>query len=246
MKYRTTLLVIGANLLALTALVFIYPHLMLAPGRLIAGHAPLEADCFACHQPFVGATAQRCIACHALAKIGRETTQGVPVVGQKIKTPFHQGLVQQDCMACHSDHADVRKYHAGARFSHELLAVAIRDRCGQCHARPSDTLHAKVAEDCGTCHGRERWKPASFEHGKYFLLDRDHNVTCVTCHLGSDYKRTTCYGCHEHTPAKMRAEHAEEGIRDLENCAKCHRNANKEDAKRAMRALGLGGGGEGE
>ena len=31
-----------------------------------------------------------------------------------------------------------------------------------------------------------------------------------------------CYGCHEHTPAKIRAEHQEEGIRDFEKYVDCH------------------------
>ncbi len=53
-----------------------------------------------------------------------------------------------------------------------------------------------------------------------------------TCHVGNDYKRYTCYGCHEHTPAKVRAEHEEEGIRDFENCVKCHRSGDKESAER--------------
>ena len=67
------------------------------------------------------------------------------------------------------------------------------------------------------------------------MLDRDHNTTCVTCHTGNDYKRYTCYGCHEHTPAKVRAEHEEEGIRDFENCVECHRSADEEPPKRGAR-----------
>jgi len=57
--------------------------------------------------------------------------------------------------------------------------------------------------------------PATFDHNQYFVLDRDHNARCVTCHLGNDYKRYTCYGCHEHTPDNIRREHIEEASVNL-------------------------------
>jgi cytochrome c peroxidase len=54
--------------------------------------------------------------------------------------------------------------------------------------------------------------------------------------VNNDYSRYTCYGCHEHTPANVRSEHEEEGIRNFDNCVKCHRNATDEPKE---------GGGEG-
>ena len=53
----------------------------------------------------------------------------------------------------------------------------------------------------------------------------DHNATCSTCHVGNDYSRYTCFGCHEHTPSNIRAKHEKEGIRNFENCVACHRSA---------------------
>lgn len=41
--------------------------------------------------------------------------------------------------------------------------------------------------------------------------------------------RYTCYGCHQHTPANIRGEHIEEGIRNFANCVDCHRSADEED-----------------
>jgi hypothetical protein len=73
--------------------------------------------------------------------------------------------------------------------------------------------------------------PATFDHDKYFVLDRDHNVKCVTCHERNDYSRYTCYGCHEHSPEKIRREHIEEGIRDFKNCVECHRSADEHDIR---------------
>ena len=46
--------VLAANIIAITVLVFIYPQLMIAPGKLIPGHKQLDTDCFACHTPFRG------------------------------------------------------------------------------------------------------------------------------------------------------------------------------------------------
>ena len=49
--------------------------------------------------------------------------------------------------------------------------------------------------------------------------------------MGNDYSRYTCYGCHEHTPANIRREHIEEGIRKFDDCFACHRNADEHDMR---------------
>ena len=91
--------------------------------------------------------------------------------------------------------------------------------------------------NCSQCHSQERWTPATFDHDKYFVLDETTMTRCVTCHVRNDYRRYTCYGCHEHTADNIRREHIEEGIRDYSNCVKCHRSANENDIR---------GGGNGE
>jgi hypothetical protein len=58
---KTLKIVLAANLIVLALLAFAYPHLMIAPGKLIPGHSKLETDCFACHAPFSGAATERCI-----------------------------------------------------------------------------------------------------------------------------------------------------------------------------------------
>ncbi len=78
-KPPVLLIVIALNLVALLALVFVYPHLMVSPGRLVKGHAELETDCFACHRIWRGAASQQCISCHAVADVGLKTTKGVPI-----------------------------------------------------------------------------------------------------------------------------------------------------------------------
>jgi hypothetical protein len=285
MKSRWLWIVICANLVVLVALAFVYPHLMLAPGALEKEHAELTTNCFACHTPLRGATADRCIACHKLPDIGLRTTKGVAIVNSKpVKVSFHQELNDQNCMACHSDHAGPKLTKRSRKpFSHAMLRAATRDRCDTCHAAPNnerhkalrmscekchkteawkpatfdhaalpqaqlnrceschkaptDGLHKQITGNCAQCHTSQAWKPATFDHNNSFTLDKDHNVACVTCHVGNNYKQYTCYGCHEHTPANIQARHREEvGTGNLDNCVRCHRNASGEGE----------GGGEGE
>lgn len=221
--------VLAANLIALAALCFIYPHLMVGPGKLIPGHKQLNTDCFACHGPFGGADSERCISCHKPADIGRLTTLGLAIVKPLTSTPFHQNLISTDCVACHSDHAGVKVYRKHGHFNHGLLKLETNEQCQNCHKSPNDSLHQKITGKCSQCHNQNKWLPATFDHGKHFVLDSDHNARCVTCHVRDDYKRYTCYGCHEHTPSGIRSKHIEEGIRDFNNCVKCHRSANEDD-----------------
>jgi hypothetical protein len=230
-KGRWLWVVIVANLLALLALVFAYPHLMVSPGPLVTAHAALATDCFACHTPLRGATAERCLACHALADIGLRSTKGAAITRTRpLKASFHQELIDQNCLACHSDHAGPKLTQRNRKlFSHALLRVATRDQCGTCHAAPTNQMHQTFGSACAQCHQTEAWQPATLDHAKFFPLDGDHNASCVTCHVGNNYSRYTCYGCHEHTPANIQARHREEGaIENLQNCVRCHRSANGE------------------
>lgn len=235
---RILKIILAANLTVLAVLVFVYPNLMVGPGKLIPGHKQLETDCFACHTPLGGAASSRCVSCHKPDAIGRLTTAGLPIAKPLTSTPFHQKLISQDCVACHSDHAGVKRFRVQGRFNHALLQKGTREQCQGCHKSPTDSLHQKITGNCGQCHTQEKWVPATFNHDKFFTLDRDHNTRCVTCHVRNDYSRYTCYGCHEHSPSSIRREHIEEGIRNFDNCVKCHRSADEHDIR--------DGGGEGD
>ena len=237
-KRPLLLIIIAINLVVLVGLVFAYPHLMVSPGRLVKGHADLATDCFACHAPLRGASSALCIGCHAVPDIGLKTSKGVPIASATVRASFHQQLIEQDCMACHSDHQGPQLTKRSRKpFSHDLLKPAVQDNCVACHAAPANTLHRGLQLPCGECHQRQAWKPATFDHTRHFVLDRDHQATCDTCHKNNDYSRYTCYGCHEHSKANIRAEHAEEGIQNFDNCVECHRDPGVEPDK---------GGGRGE
>ena len=233
---RTLKIIVAINLLVLAVLTFAYAHLMVAPGKLIADHKQLNTDCFACHTVFTGVKSEKCVGCHKTADIGLRTTVGLPVAKSAAKTPFHQQLKSADCLGCHSDHAGVKRYQIVGRFNHALLQKEANDQCQACHKAPTDSLHTQITGNCAQCHTQQKWTPATFDHDKYFLLDQDHNTTCSTCHVRNDYKRFTCYGCHEHTPDNIRRKHIKEGISKYDNCVECHRSADEDDIR----------GGEGE
>ncbi len=220
-----------AVLAVILYLSIVRPHEIVSPGNLIPAHSKLQGDCFACHAPFQGASAQRCTTCHLVADIGLRTTKGVAIPSAKRSRGFHQALAEPDCMACHSDHPRPSLAKARAvKFDHGQLKPESRAKCQTCHLPPRDNLHAGQTSACSTCHLPSAWKPATFDHGRYFALDGDHNAACTTCHVGGNYKRYTCYGCHEHREARIIAEHREEGITRIDNCVRCHRSAHGEGA----------------
>ncbi|NMM19372.1 MAG: class III cytochrome C family protein [Rhodoferax sp.] len=226
---RLLKIILLLNLLALAVLAFVYPNLMEGPGKLIPGHKLLEGDCFACHAPFTGTSATKCVSCHKPADIGRMTTAGVAISKPLTSTPFHQKLISEDCVACHSDHAGVKRFVVQGRFNHTLLKKETRNECQACHKSPTDSLHQQISGNCAQCHTQEAWTPATFDHDKFFVLDGDHNTRCVTCHVRNDYSSYTCYGCHEHTTANIRRKHIEEGISKFDDCVECHRSADEND-----------------
>jgi len=228
---RSVKLILVVNLLILAVLAFVYPNLMEGPGKLIPGHKSLETDCFACHLAWRGVSAEKCASCHKPADIGRLTTTGQLIAKPRTTTPFHQKLISQDCLSCHSDHAGVKRYETKGGFNHSMLVKETRDQCQACHKSPLDALHKQITGNCLQCHSQEKWTPATFDHDKYFVLDGDHNTRCATCHVRNDYSTSTCYGCHEHTPANIRRKHIEEGISKFDNCVECHRSANEDDIR---------------
>ena len=236
---RWGLWLIVVNLCGLIALAFLWPQLMVAPGPLIPAHHGITSDCFACHIPFKGVSADRCTTCHKVADIGIRTSSGHSISKKGDTIAFHQSLTQPDCTACHSDHTGPQLVKwAPQSFAHDLLRPEIRSQCATCHRAPSTPIHAKAGNKCASCHTQAGWKPATFNHARFFSLAEPHAAACATCHTGGDFQRYTCYGCHEHQPAQIRAEHAEEGIRNIENCVRCHKSGSGESGEGRERGEG--------
>lgn len=218
------LLIVG--LAGVIALTFVRPQGMVAPGPVRPAHSPIAGNCFACHTPFRGISSARCIACHTLATIGVRTTKGAAVPHEGRRIAFHQALNGANCVACHSDHAGPLLLKAAHHsFAHTLLRPDVRGQCAMCHRAPATPFHTQAGSNCLACHAQSAWKPATFDHTRFFALTGPHKAACATCHIGGDTGRYTCFGCHEHQPDQIRASHAEEGIRDVTQCASCHRSA---------------------
>jgi hypothetical protein len=236
MKNKTVIFIVTVILAALVLLTIFFPHLMISPGRPINAHAELVTDCFACHTPLIGSTPEKCIVCHKVEEIGIKTTKGLSIAKEKKNVAFHQKLIEEDCVSCHSDHKGVKAFRPISQFSHNLLEPDLQKQCDSCHSNPGDALHQKIKGNCGQCHTKDAWIPATFEHEKYFRFDQHHDTECETCHVNNDYANYTCYGCHEHSRSEIREEHVEEGIRDYENCVECHRSGDEDEAKYLWRS----------
>jgi hypothetical protein len=219
---------VGVNLVAIIALVFAFPHLMISPGSLIPAHATLAENCSSCHAPFRGAPPEKCVSCHAVADIGIRATTGALIAGQGMRPAFHQALVTQACLSCHVEHPGANPAAREPTFSHALLNGKMRSQCSSCHVPPADALHADKSANCATCHSQNGWKPATFDHDRFFPLIGPHKATCATCHTKNDFSTYTCFSCHEHEPGRVRVQHLEEGIRNIDNCVSCHRKGEAE------------------
>jgi len=205
-----------------------FSHALLLPAT--------RADCVICHAAPTNAVHRdlrvKCNQCHT-------TEHWAPA------TFDHASLAsaaRARCESCHEAptnavHRDLRvscdkchttEHWAPASFDHASLPSATLARCESCHRAPADSYHRQITTACAQCHSPQRWKPSTFDHDKSFALDGDHNTSCATCHTDDDFTRYTCFGCHEHTPANIRAKHEEEGIGDLDDCVKCHRSADGE------------------
>ena len=217
--------------ITLVALALAFPYVLLDPGHLLKGHEKLQKDCLSFHTPFRGATSVQCISCHQPENISVKTVAGALLPKENKKVLFHKGLAAESCIECHTDHKGMAAAKAIKSFKHASLETSLRSNCIACHKeqKPADEVHQYAQGSCGECHGTAKWKPSTFDHDRSFRLDRNHQASCKTCHTDpGNYKRYTCYNCHEHSASAMAAVHQEEGISNYQNCMKCHRNGSKE------------------
>lgn len=188
-----------------------------------------------------GVDAASCIECHA-GHIGKNEKSAKPFMHDALSR-----TLQKDCITCHKNQkpddnlhqftkgscrdCHDRRHWKPATFDHRKLDGLNGKQCISCHKddQPIDGLHSKSPKNCATCHSSNAWKPATFNHSRYFTLDGDHRASCATCHTdANNYKKYTCYNCHEHSASNIASQHREEGIYNYQNCAKCHRSGDGE------------------
>lgn len=193
-------------------------------------HALPDPDCMSCHTVHQGSRlTQNDIRKFSHNMLPADIRSECASCHVKPANALHKPLTG-NCSGCHNS-----KAWKPAQFSHATLAKPALAQCQTCHRKPDDRMHRQFNGGCATCHGTRAWEPSTFRHSRYFVLDKNHNTDCATCHTGvmaasdtTDFKQYTCYGCHEHSAARIRAQHQEEGIRDFGNCVKCHRDPQRE------------------
>ncbi len=186
-------------------------------------HQFAKGNCFECHQTtswkpatfdhksLSASGGKQCISCH---KTDRPNDR------------LHQS-VSTNCAECH-----LTSKWKPASFDHKKFTALSGKQCVSCHKvdQPADDMHRQSQASCGTCHSTTRWTPATFNHSRYFRLDSDHRANCKTCHTDpGNYKKYTCYNCHEHSQSNIADKHREEGIYNYQNCMKCHRDGKAEE-----------------
>ncbi len=191
---------------------------LLMPGKVIEGHAKLEAKCVECHVKFdkEGQT-KLCKDCHK--KVGAD------VLDHK---GFHGKLKEEkECRECHTDHKgrdahivifDQNKFdHVQTEFQLKGGHLNEKVKCKDCHEpdkkfrespktcngchKKDDKHKGKLGIDCAKCHVEKDWKTTDFDHDKtdYKLLGKHVDVKCKACHIENKYKDTPilCNACHK-------------------------------------------------
>lgn len=209
---------------------------ILAPGKLIQGHAKLEDDCKQCHVKFDrAAQSGLCADCHK--EVGAD---------MRARTGFHGRQKAQPCSACHTEHKgreaqvvnlDKKKFDHGQsdfllRGKHQPLECEkchvtgkkyreASTQCSVCH-RKDDVHKGTLGAKCADCHNESNWKETKFDHGttRFALSGKHVDVKCSACHKTTNYRETprTCVGCHK------KDDDGAKGHKGLfgEKCESCH------------------------
>jgi nitrate/TMAO reductase-like tetraheme cytochrome c subunit len=207
---------------------FTSPHLMLNSGELSEGHQDIENDCFKCHTAFQETPNSKCIACHAIDKIGLDT-----VSNNTNNILFHKALGNQKCISCHTDHIGLRPDHAIKSFNHKLLSTTSLNNCNSCHTAPGDKLHQNVSINCSSCHNTNAWESVgAFNHEN---LSAAIKSNCVSCHQQPNdnfhtVNTTACESCHstqQWTPSTFNhSDYFELDKHHNVSCGTCHTGNN--------------------
>ncbi len=176
-----------------------FPFIMLNPGDLQQAHQDLKDKCFSCHEPFLGISSTKCIACHPLVEIGKDSPKERNSDSAKNKISFHQQLKEQKCTACHLEHKGLASDKAKIKFAHDLLSSSLRSDCNNCHGKPLDKIHTIISASCISCHNTNGWKSqVKFDHSLLQAADKNN---CSSCHtkpdnLSHNKFTSNCNQCH--------------------------------------------------
>lgn len=181
--------------------------------------------CTSCHTDHIGLKPEKSLANFEHSMLPENLTNDCSSCHGQPQDNLHKQLTTE-CNNCHNTNG----WKSNVTFKHEMIQSNLRNNCISCHNSPQDSFHKMVNNDCYKCHNTTKWKPSTFDHSAFFILDKDHNTDCKTCHTKS-ITEYTCYGCHEHSESKIKKEHFEKGIVDFANCVSCHRSGDEHDIR---------------
>ncbi len=152
---------------------FKYPETLWSPGDLSRFHADI-ADCNDCHQPFRGAAAEKCIACHTRNSFVTQSKSTLSESHQKMK------FEGKSCSDCHTEHSGaLAQISSGALINpHGEFVFRATDThsCSACHDFSArDETHAKLLDSATVRHLLEEGE------GAHQLGKMGH---CLDCHKG--------------------------------------------------------------
>ncbi|TNE50685.1 MAG: hypothetical protein EP343_07415 [Deltaproteobacteria bacterium] len=202
------------------------------------------ALCTSCHKNNVyKGTPRTCVGCHQTEY-------------DKTSSPNHKTSgFSTDCVSCHSQAAwkpatfDHDKFYK-LEGKHKTTSCTSCHQNGQFKGTPRNCVgchqtdynntsnpnhkNSGFSTDCVSCHGQAAWKPATFDHERFFPLKQGNHSQyqndCGACHKNTaSYKDFTCTDCHEHSKPKMDAQHIGEVsgyVYESKACYKCHPQGN--------------------
>ncbi len=208
---------------------------LMMPGKLIQGHAKVEAQCKKCHERFSKRLQNPlCLDCHKKVAADVRRHRG-----------FHgriPDIQHTECKRCHTEHkgrdADIVGLDKET-FDHGSTDFALKGahtdvpcaachkpghkyreaahRCNSCHKK-DDPHEGRLGTDCAKCHTVRAWRKVGFDHEKtdFPLKGKHRKVSCKSCHPNQRYKHvpTDCVACH-----KLEDAH---GGRYGAKCHTCH------------------------
>jgi hypothetical protein len=162
-------LAVAAALLAVCAIVFMAGHRAVAsPGRLSAGHAPIDQRCAECHRVGHAVVDLRCERCHEPGGTHRLTQASHAGRGIGITAQAHAGE-NIPCATCHAEH----------RGGMDLVQSVDDGTCVRCHQFPSLASHPEFA---AVSVGKATGIGLKFTHDRHLVEVSHEGRRCEACH----------------------------------------------------------------
>ena len=162
-------LAVAAALLAVFAIVFMAGHRAVAsPGRVSAGHAPIDQRCAECHRVGHAVVDLRCERCHEPGGTHRLTQASHAARGIGVTAQAHADE-NVPCATCHAEH----------RGGMDLVQSVDDRTCVRCHQFPSLARHPEFAAvSVGTATGIG----LKFTHDRHVAEVSHEGRRCEACH----------------------------------------------------------------